>query len=152
MSAGGSDVLRLEMRGITKVFPGTVACEAIDFDLCVGEIHALVGQNGAGKSTLIRVLAGIYPRDAGEIFIEGEPVEHLTPWIAHDLGMRFIHQELNLVPQFNEAVEPARRERPRRSWYFYRPPPIGAVPQRCGAMDGGDCTRPLLPWPSPRDG
>jgi len=98
MNTGGSDLLRLEMKGITKVFPGTVACEAIDFDLRAGEIHALVGQNGAGKSTLIRVLAGIYPRDAGEIFIEGEPVEH-----AHDLGMRFIHQELNLVPQFNVA-------------------------------------------------
>jgi len=103
MNTGGSDLLRLEMKGITKVFPGTVACEAIDFDLRAGEIHALVGQNGAGKSTLIRVLAGIYPRDAGEIFIEGEPVEHLTPWTAHDLGMRFIHQELNLVPQFNVA-------------------------------------------------
>jgi len=103
MNTGGSDVLRLEMKGITKVFPGTVACERIDFDLRGGEIHALVGQNGAGKSTLIRVLAGIYPRDAGEIFIEGKPVEHLTPWIAHALGMRFIHQELNLVPQFNVA-------------------------------------------------
>ena len=103
MGTGGSDVLRLEMKGITKVFPGTVACENIDFDLRRGEIHALVGQNGAGKSTLIRVLAGIYPRDAGEIYIEGKPVEHLTPWIAHDLGMRFIHQELNLVPQFNVA-------------------------------------------------
>jgi len=94
---------RLEMRGITKTFPGTVACEDIDFDLRQGEIHALVGQNGAGKSTLIKVLAGIHVRDAGEILIDGEPVESLTPRVAYDLGMRFIHQELNLVPQFNVA-------------------------------------------------
>jgi len=95
--------LRLEMRGITKTFPGTIACEGIDFDLRYGEIHALVGQNGAGKSTLIKVLAGIHARDGGEILIEGSPVEHLTPRLAQDLGMRFIHQELNLVPQFNVA-------------------------------------------------
>jgi len=103
MGTTGPEPLRLEMRGITKTFPGTVACEEIDFDLRRGEIHALVGQNGAGKSTLIKILAGIHPRDAGEILIEGKPVEHLSPRIAHDLGMRFIHQELNLVPQFNVA-------------------------------------------------
>jgi len=95
--------LRLEMRGITKRFPGTVACENVDFDLRRGEIHALVGQNGAGKSTLIKILAGIHARDEGSIHVEGRPIEHLTPRSAHDLGMRFIHQELNLVPQFNVA-------------------------------------------------
>jgi ribose transport system ATP-binding protein len=67
------------------------------------EIHALVGQNGAGKSTLVKVLAGIYTRDKGEIVIGGTPVDHLTPRQSHDLGMRFIHQELNLIPQFNVA-------------------------------------------------
>lgn len=103
MSDDGNMALRLKMRGITKAFPGTVACEEIDFDLRRGEIHALVGQNGAGKSTLIKVLAGIHPRDAGEILVEGAPVEHLTPRVAHDLGMRFIHQELNLIAQFNVA-------------------------------------------------
>jgi ribose transport system ATP-binding protein len=103
MAATGTEPLRLDMRGITKMFPGTVACEQIDFDLRHGEIHALVGQNGAGKSTLIKVLAGIHSRDAGEILVEGTSVEHLTPRVAHDLGMRFIHQELNLVPQFNVA-------------------------------------------------
>jgi len=103
MTAEDPRALRLEMRGITKTFPGTVACEGVDFDLQPGEIHALVGQNGAGKSTLIKVLAGIHPRDAGEVFVEGNPVEHLTPRISHDIGMRFIHQELNLIPQFNVA-------------------------------------------------
>jgi len=103
MAAEASATLRLEMRGIVKTFPGTVACDRVDFDLRQGEIHALVGQNGAGKSTLIKVLAGIHPRDAGGISIEGVPVDHLTPRIAHDLGMRFIHQELSLIPQFNVA-------------------------------------------------
>jgi ABC-type sugar transport system ATPase subunit len=103
MSVQTSSDRRLEMRGITKRFPGTIACEGVDFDLGSGEIHALVGQNGAGKSTLIKVLAGIYPRDEGEILVEGEPVGYLTPRISHDLGMRFIHQELNLVSQFNVA-------------------------------------------------
>ncbi len=115
--------LRLEMRGITKTFPGTVACEGVDFDLRRGEIHALVGQNGAGKSTLIKVLAGIHARDAGDVIVDGQPVEHLTPRLAHDLGMRFIHQELNLISQFNVAEnivlgDPYPLRRPTRliSW------------------------------------
>jgi len=123
MDAHVPEGLRLEMRGITKTFPGTVACREIDFDLREGEIHALVGQNGAGKSTLIKVLAGIHARDAGEIRVEGTPVDHLTPRIAHDLGMRFIHQELNLVPQFNVAENivlgdpyPLRRATPLIAW------------------------------------
>ena len=103
MVAPRTEPLRLDMRGITKTFPGTVACEQIDFDLRHGEIHALVGQNGAGKSTLIKVLAGIHAPDAGQILIDGSPVDHLTPRLAHDLGMRFIHQELNLISQFNVA-------------------------------------------------
>ncbi|MCK4393710.1 sugar ABC transporter ATP-binding protein [Candidatus Bipolaricaulota bacterium] len=95
--------LVIDLRSITKTFPGTVALQDVDFDLRIGEIHALVGQNGAGKSTLVKVLAGIYTRDKGEIVIGGTPVDHLTPRQSHDLGMRFIHQELNLIPQFNVA-------------------------------------------------
>ena len=91
------------LREITKTFPGTVALDQVDFELQVGEIHALVGQNGAGKSTLVKILAGIYPKDSGRIAFEGKSVEHLSPRLSHTLGMRFIHQELNLVPQFNVA-------------------------------------------------
>ena len=90
--------LVIDLRSITKTFPGTVALQDVDFDLRIGEIHALVGQNGAGKSTLVKVLAGIYTRDKGEIVIGGSPIDHLTPRQSHDLGMRFIHQELNLIP------------------------------------------------------
>ena len=59
----------LEMKRICKTFPGVKALDHVDFDLFPGEVHVLVGENGAGKSTLMKVLAGAYPRDAGEIFI-----------------------------------------------------------------------------------
>jgi len=91
----------LEMRGIRKHFPGVVALDSVDFDLRKGEVHALVGENGAGKSTLIRILAGIYTRDTGEIIFNGRKVEISNPHDAQELGFSFIHQELNLVPFFN---------------------------------------------------
>ncbi|MBW2059322.1 MAG: sugar ABC transporter ATP-binding protein [Deltaproteobacteria bacterium] len=96
-----TDRARLEMLEIVKRFPGTVALDRVDFDLMPGEVHALVGQNGAGKSTLIKVLAGIYPKDSGRILLDGEELRELTPQMSHRLGMRFIHQELNLVPWFS---------------------------------------------------
>ncbi len=88
---------------MVKVFPGTVALDHVDFDLRPGEVHALVGQNGAGKSTLIRILAGIYPKDEGQILLDGTELPSLTPKMSHRLGMRFIHQELNLIPWFSVA-------------------------------------------------
>jgi ABC-type sugar transport system ATPase subunit len=91
------------MLGIVKAFPGTVALDRVDFDLRPGEVHALVGQNGAGKSTLIKLLAGIYPKDEGRILLDGRELHSLTPQMSHRLGMRFIHQELNLIPWFSVA-------------------------------------------------
>lgn len=61
----------LEMKNIVKTFPGVRALQGVDFTLCKGEIHALMGENGAGKSTLIKVLTGVYEKDGGEIFLEG---------------------------------------------------------------------------------
>ena len=61
----------LEMRNIHKSFPGVRALQAVDFTLCEGEIHALMGENGAGKSTLIKVLTGVYEKDEGEIYLKG---------------------------------------------------------------------------------
>jgi len=98
-----NDDFRLQMRGIVKAFPGTMALDHVDFDLRSGEVHALVGQNGAGKSTLIRILAGIYPMDQGQILLDGKELPGLTPQTSHRLGMRFIHQELNLIPWFSVA-------------------------------------------------
>jgi len=92
---------KLEMRGIVKDFPGQRALDEMDFVLCEGEIHALVGQNGAGKSTLIKILAGLYSKDAGEILLDSERIEVQNPRHAQELGFSFIHQELGLIPAFN---------------------------------------------------
>ncbi len=88
----------LEMRAITKRFPGVLANDHIDFDVRAGEVHALFGENGAGKSTLMRILYGLYQPDRGEIVMAGKPVTISSPAaaIAHGIGM--IHQHFMLVP------------------------------------------------------
>ncbi len=87
----------LEMRNISKHFPGVQALEDVDFDVRRGEIHALVGQNGAGKSTLLKILAGIHRVDRGEVIIRGENAIGWSPRDVLDHGVSFINQELNLV-------------------------------------------------------
>lgn len=93
----------LEMRRITKTYPGVRALSDVDFEARSGEVHALVGENGAGKSTLIKILAGAQPKDSGEIYIDGRPVHIDTPQQAMDLGISVIYQEFNLVPYLNVA-------------------------------------------------
>ncbi len=93
----------VEMKGISKSFPGVLALDHVDFSLHPGEVHMLLGENGAGKSTLIKVLSGAYSRDAGEIFVRGRRAEIHSPMDPLDLGLRFIYQELNLVPQLDIA-------------------------------------------------
>ena len=89
------------MRGLTKQFAGVRALSQVDFDVRRGQVHGLVGANGAGKTTLIRCLAGLYVPDAGTIRVDGQAVSIATPKDAERLGFAFIHQELNLVPQFS---------------------------------------------------
>ncbi len=88
----------LEMRGITKRFPGVVANHRIDFDVRVGEVHTLLGENGAGKSTLMRILYGLYRADEGEIRLHGERVRIDSPADAIRNGVGMIHQHFMLVP------------------------------------------------------
>jgi general nucleoside transport system ATP-binding protein len=88
----------VELRGITKAFPGVVANDRIDLDVHAGEVHALLGENGAGKSTLISILAGMYRPDAGEIRIEGRTEQIDSPRRAIALGIGTVYQHLTLVP------------------------------------------------------
>ena len=93
----------LEMRGITKRFPGVLANDHVDFDVRAGEVHTLFGENGAGKSTLMRVLYGLYRPDEGEIRINGEPVVITSPAAAIRHGIGMIHQHFMLVPTLTVA-------------------------------------------------
>ena len=85
--------LVLELRGITKRFPGVVANDGIDLDLRRGEVHALLGENGAGKSTMMKVLAGIYKKDAGRILYQGKEVDISSPRAAQNLGIIDLQQD-----------------------------------------------------------
>ena len=89
----------LEMKGISKAFNGVPALTDVQLTLESGEVHALLGENGAGKSTLIKILGGIYSKDAGEILINGNPVQINSVQDARDNGISIIHQELMLLPQ-----------------------------------------------------
>jgi simple sugar transport system ATP-binding protein len=93
----------LELRGITKRFPGIVANDSIDFDLLPGEVHALLGENGAGKSTLMNVLYGLYHPDEGEIRVRGERVRISSPKEAIEQGIGMVHQHFMLIPVMTVA-------------------------------------------------
>src|SRR5258706_11370939 len=88
----------VDASGIVKTFPGVVANDHVDFDLRVGEIHALLGENGAGKSTLMNILAGLYRQDEGEVRIDGAHVAFRSPRDAIAAGLGMVHQHFTLVP------------------------------------------------------
>lgn len=105
----------LELRGITKRFPGVLANDHIDLTLEKGEIHALLGENGAGKTTLMNILYGLYQPDEGEIFVRGQPIKVHSPRDAIASGVGMVHQHFMLIPVFtvtenvilgDEAVRP----------------------------------------------
>src|SRR3984893_15482629 len=95
----------LEMKSITKEFPGVKALDGVSFDLSAGEVHALVGENGAGKSTLIKILAGVYPHPeyGGEIFLDRAERRFTSVRDAENARIAVIYQELSLVKDMSVA-------------------------------------------------
>src|SRR5262245_48662462 len=95
----------LEMRSISKRFPGVLALDRVSFDLHASEVHALVGEHGAGKSTLINVLGGVFPHGTydGDIVIDGDVRQFSGVHASEDAGIAVVHQELSLIPEFTIA-------------------------------------------------
>jgi simple sugar transport system ATP-binding protein len=103
LPSGQPRIDSLEMRGISKRFPGVLANDHVDFDVKSGEVHALLGENGAGKSTLMKILYGLYHPDEGEILLNGKPVTIASPNDAINLGIGMIHQHFMLVQTLTVA-------------------------------------------------
>src|SRR3954466_13897515 len=104
----------LELRGITKRFPGIVANDHIDFDLRPGEVHALLGENGAGKSTLMNVVYGLYSADEGQMLVDRRPVRMPAAADAIAAGIGMVHQHFMLIPALPVAENIVRAAEPRR--------------------------------------
>ena len=109
----------VSIRNLSKAFAGVRALDNVQFELLPGEVHALMGENGAGKSTLMKVLAGIYPKEAGEILVDGRPVEIDSPRAAQRLGIGIIHQELNLMNHLSAAQNIFIGREPRRRFGLF---------------------------------
>jgi general nucleoside transport system ATP-binding protein len=108
----------LELRGVTKRFPGVLANDHIDFDLYRGEVHALLGENGAGKSTLMNIVYGLYHPDEGEFRINGKPVKIGSPREAIDHGIGMVHQHFMLIPVMTVAENVVLAAEPRKAGVF----------------------------------
>ena len=119
------DIPLLRMEGIVKRFAGATALDGVDFTLRAGEVHALVGENGAGKSTLVKIMTGAYHRDAGRMWLAGEPADFATPAAAQAAGVVAVHQEIHLL-----------RYRTVAENLF-----LGREPRRWGLVDWGAMTR-----------
>ena len=95
--------LRLELRAITKRYPGTLANDRIDLRIGAGEIHALLGENGAGKSTLMKIIYGVTAPDSGQVLWEGQPVQVRDPAQARKLGVGMVFQHFSLFETLTVA-------------------------------------------------
>ena len=108
----------VELKGITKTFPGVVANDQISIKFYPGEVHALLGENGAGKTTLMNILYGLYPPDDGQILVQGKPVDIGSPNDALSLGIGMVHQHFMLVPPFTVAENIILGNEPKRNRVF----------------------------------
>jgi simple sugar transport system ATP-binding protein len=104
----------LQTQGLTKAFGSVRALTAVDFNLYAGEVHAVLGENGAGKSTLIKLITGVYKKDAGAILLEGQEIEPKSPRDAQALGISAVYQEINLVPTMSVAENIFLGRQPKR--------------------------------------
>jgi len=109
----------VEVRNVGKSFPGVRALHQVSFGLAPGEVHALMGENGAGKSTLMKILAGIYQRDSGDVLVNGASVDIASPRQAQALGIGIIHQELNLMNHLTAAQNIFIGREPRRGFGLF---------------------------------
>src|SRR3954451_7486843 len=105
----------ITVKKLSKSFPGVRALHNVQFELIAGEVHALMGENGAGKSTLMKILAGVYTKDSGEILYNGEPADFATPREAQAAGIGIIHQELHLMGHLTVAQNMFIGREPRRA-------------------------------------
>ncbi|MEZ6058076.1 MAG: sugar ABC transporter ATP-binding protein [Planctomycetaceae bacterium] len=94
----------IEIRSVTKTFPGVVALDDVSFIIDAGEFHSICGENGAGKSTLMKILSGVIPDYEGEVLVKGRPVQFRGTKDAEGVGISIIHQELNLVDELTVAA------------------------------------------------
>ncbi|HLU52805.1 MAG TPA: ABC transporter ATP-binding protein [Acidimicrobiia bacterium] len=117
----------LELRGITKRFPGVLACDGIDLTARRGEIHCLVGENGAGKTTLMSILYGLFPPDEGEMLVRGRPVRFNSPLDAIRLGLGMVHQAFKLFPSLTVAENVIFREEPAKLGWIDRKGAVARV-------------------------
>ena len=104
----------ISVEKLSKAFPGVRALHEVQFDLQAGEVHALMGENGAGKSTLMKILAGVYQKDSGEVRMDGKVVEITSPAHAQSLAIGIIHQELHLMNHLTAAQNIFLGREPRR--------------------------------------
>ncbi len=104
----------LQLRDISKTYPGVQALNKVNIDVREGEVHAIVGENGAGKSTLLNVLSGTIQDYNGEIIYKGRPIRIRSPFVARKLGINMVHQELFLVPELSAARNIFLGDEPRR--------------------------------------
>ncbi|HHV93509.1 MAG TPA: sugar ABC transporter ATP-binding protein [Firmicutes bacterium] len=122
----------LEVRSISKRFGGVRALDGVNFSVMPNEIHALLGENGAGKSTLMKIISGAYQKDAGEILINGRPVEIAKPLDAMKLGIAIIYQDLNLIPDLTVAENIFFGRLPHRG--FLHTIDVGKIRQAAGEL------------------
>jgi ribose transport system ATP-binding protein len=131
LNAADTDVYALELRGVEKSFPGVRALKGVSFACRPGEVHALMGENGAGKSTLMRIIAGVWTPEAGQILVRGKEVQVTGPKHSQNLGIAMVYQDTRLVPDLDVS---------QNIWFGREPG--GAVLVDRAAMDR--CARAIL--------